>query len=208
MTRIFFLIGVLMFAGCSAPQLPLSKDAPLSVEADSLVRPPWEALVKAGPGAEKDIDLETLNGTQVAQAPEPAPTPAPEEKVKSAPQASDTVIKAVAVLPVIGAKGQGNAELTSAMRKVLKDAGWPVLNAPRADALSIQGRVVLDAAAGGQQPVHLSWVVTTPKGKSLGDVKQNNAVPAGSLDQGWGEAAGFATQAAATGIFKLIERYR
>jgi hypothetical protein len=90
----------------------------------------------------------------------------------------------------------------------LKDSGWPVLTAPRSDALTIQGRVVLDATADGQQPVHLSWSVITPKGKNLGDVKQNNSVPAGSLDQGWGENASFASQAAAEGIFKLIERYR
>jgi hypothetical protein len=42
----------------------------------------------------------------------------------------------------------------------------------------------------------------------LGDIKQNNPVPAGSLDKGWGDNAGFATQAAAEGIFKLIEKYR
>jgi hypothetical protein len=94
------------------------------------------------------------------------------------------------------------------MRKVLKDAGWPVLSAARADAINIQGRVVVDAAQAGQQPVHIAWVVTTPKGKSLGDVKQNNAVPAGSLDQGFGDNAGYVVQAAADGIFKLIEKYR
>ena len=94
------------------------------------------------------------------------------------------------------------------MRKVLKNAGWPVLSAARADALSIQGRVVIDAAKNEQQVVHLVWVVSTPKGKILGDIKQSNPVPAGSLDGGWGENAGYATQAAATGIFKLIEKFR
>jgi hypothetical protein len=208
------ILLTLLLAACSAPQLPLAKSEPLSVSPDALVRPPWETYVKAGPGAGKDIDLETLNGPQAAQAPEPELTPAPEEApaapepVKTAPKPGDTVIRAVAVLPVTGAKGKGNAELTAAMRKVLKEAGWPVLSAPRADALSIQGKVVMDAPAGDQQPVHLSWAVSTPKGKNLGDIKQNNAVPTGSLDQGWGENAGFATQAAAEGIFKLIEKYR
>lgn len=206
---IVFLIGLFLTA-CSAPQLPLSKVEPLAVNPDSLVHPPWETLVKAGPGAENDVDLETLNGPQVAQAPEALPdeTPVVAEPVKTPPKPGDTVIKAVAVLPVTGAKGRGNAELTSAMRKVLKDAGWPVLSTPRADALTIQGSVVMDAAQNGLQPVHLTWAVHTPKGKNLGDIKQNNAVPAGSLEQGWGENAGFATQAAAEGIFKLIEKYR
>jgi hypothetical protein len=204
------LILALLLAACAGPQLPLSKDEPLPVDQNALVRPPWEALVKAGPDAGKDVDLETLNGAQVAQTPSPdvQPTPAEPELPKVVHKPSDTVIKAVAVPMVIGASGKGNDELTAAMRKVLKEAGWPVLNAPRADALTIQGRVVLDGAQNGQQPVHLSWSVVTPKGKTLGDVKQNNSVPSGSLDSGWGEAAGFATQAAATGIFKLIERYR
>ena len=42
----------------------------------------------------------------------------------------------------------------------------------------------------------------------LGDIKQANNVPAGSLDAGWGENAGFVAEAAATGIFDLINKFR
>lgn len=192
-------------AACAGPQLPLSKNDPLPVHADSLVRPPWEALVKAGPGAEKEIDLETLNGPQVASAPAPADAPVASQPPTAPPKPGDTVIKAVAVLPVTGI---GGAELTAAMRKVLKDSGWPVIAAKRADALTVQGSALLDPPVNGQQTVHLVWRVLTPKGKDLGDIKQNNVVPAGSLNAGWGQNAGFATQAAATGIFKLIDGLR
>ena len=181
------------------------------VAEDSLIRPPWQTLVKAGPDAEKDVDLETLNGPQAMPPPvlpQVAAMPVEEPPSRPVHKASDTVIKAVAVVPVTGAPGRGNAELTAAMRKVLKEAGWPVLPTPRGDALTIKGQVVTDAGVGGQQPVHLRWSVVTPKGKNLGDVKQNNSVPAGSLDQGWGENAGLAAQAAAGGIFKLIEQFR
>lgn len=205
MIRFFLLLLGLFLAACAGPQLPLSKDDPLPVHADSLVRPPWEALVKAGPGAEKDIDLETLNGPQVAEIAVAAETPVTPEPPPVPPKPGDTVIKAIAVLPVTGS---GGAELTAAMRKVLKDAGWPVITAKRGDALTLQGSVVLDQAANGQQSVHLMWRVLTPKGKGLGDIKQNNAVPAGSLNGGWGDNAGFAAQAAATGIFKLIDGFR
>jgi hypothetical protein len=201
-----FLIATLFLSGCGGAELPLSKTSP---DSSSLVRPPWEAMVKAGPGAETDIDLETLNGPAkvadgVAPVDEPTPIEAP-TPVKAAPKPGDIVIKAVAVLPVTGS---GGAELTAAMRKVLQDAGWPVLSQPRADALTIQGRVTLEAPQDGRQFVHLVWQVTTPKAADLGNVKQNNAVPAGSLDKGWGDNAGFAAQAAATGIFKLIEKFR
>jgi hypothetical protein len=205
MNRFLATLSLVFLAACAGPQLPLSKDEPLTVASDSLVRPPWEALVKAGPGAEKDIDLETLNGPQVAAAPAPVETPVVPEPAPTPPKPGDTVIKAVAVLPVTGV---GGGELTAAMRKVLKDAGWPVISSKRADALTLQGSATLDAALNGQQMVHLVWRVLTPKGKDLGDIKQNNAVPAGSLNSGWGENAGFATQAAATGIFKLIDGFR
>lgn len=212
--RKFLVLFSLLLGACTSAELPLSKSEPLAVDQTSLVRPPWEAYVKAGPGAEKDVDLETLNGTppvadvltppaideQLVVENQPVPEP---EKLASKP--GDTVIKAVAVLPV---KGVGGAELTAAMRKVLMDAGWPVVTAARADALTIQGRASLDPAQNGQQIVHLVWVVASPKGVNLGDIKQNNPVPAGSLDKGWGENAGFATQGAASGIFKLIERFR
>ncbi len=211
MKRFLIIFTTLFLLGCSGPELPLSKSQPSDVSADSLLQPPWEALVKAGPEAEKDIDLETLNGPQKTAEPPPDFVPEPQEVAaapepkKSLPKPGDTEIKAVAVLPV---SGLGGAELTAAMRKILKDAGWPVLSAARADALSIQGRVVVDAAKNDQQLVHLVWVVSTPKGKVLGDIKQNNPVPAGSLDSGWGENAGYASQAAAEGIFKLIEKFR
>jgi hypothetical protein len=201
-----FIACLFFMTACSGPELPLSKPGPLVASETSLVRPPWEAYVKAGKDAGKDIDLETLNGPQAAEPPAVvAEAPAPAEPAKPAPKPGDTVIKAVAVLPV---KGQGGNELAAAMRKQLKDAGWPVLSAARGDALSIQGSVGIDEATNGQQLVHLVWAVTTPKGARLGDIKQNNPVPAGSLDGGWGENAGFATQAAAEGIFKLIEKYR
>jgi hypothetical protein len=202
--RKFIIFCGLALAGCSGPELPMSN----GIQNQSpLLRPPWEALVQAGPGAEKDVDYETLNGTpqapaEIAQVPNAEPV-VEDEKVVAKPTGPE--IKAVSVLPV---KGQGGVELTAAMRKVLKEAGWPVLNSPRPDALTIQGQVSVDAASNGQQLVHLAWVVSTPKGAKLGDVNQANPVPAGTLDRGWGENAGFAAQAAASGIFKLIEKYR
>ena len=211
MKTVFVILTAIFLSGCSGPELLLSKSKPAEVNSDSLLQPPWEALVKAGPEADKEIDLETLNGPLKPAEPPPVLEPAPQEIAatpepkKSPPKPGDTEIKAVAVLPVTGS---GGAELASAMRKVLKDAGWPVLSTARADALSIKGTVTVDAAKDNQQVVHLVWVVSTPKGKILGDIKQNNPVPAGSLDAGWGENAQYATQAAAEGIFKLIEKFR
>jgi hypothetical protein len=205
--RLVILIFALSLAACSAPQLPFEKPNPVSTPDQSLIAPPWEAMVQAGPDAEKDIDLETLNGPMAVPQPEiasvTAPGAAPAPPAASPPKPGATAINAVAVLPVAGAP-----ELSAAMAKVLGDAGWPVLRAPRKDALSIQGRVTIDPAQGAKQQVHLYWQVKTPQGKVLGDVAQNNEIPAGNLAKGWGQNALPAAQGGADGINKLIQQYR
>ena len=203
MRRLISIVALLL-AACTGPQLPFEKPTPIATPGQSLIAPPWEALVKAGPDAEKDIDLETLNGPVAAAQPEMAATMAPAEPpVTATPKPGATAINAVAVLPVAGAP-----ELSAAMAKVLSDAGWPVLKAPRKDALTIQGRVVIDQPQGATQAVQLNWQVKTPQGKVLGDVAQNNQIPAGSLAHGWGTNALPAAQGGADGIVKLIQQYR
>ena len=117
-------------------------------------------------------------------------------------------IDKVALVGVTGSPGRGNDELYVAMRKVLRDAGWPVVDKPGKTALSISGRVALAAPRSGVQQVRLAWAVTLPTGKVLGTVRQANDVPAGSLNQGWGQTAGYAAEAAAEGIFNLVEQVR
>jgi hypothetical protein len=219
--------------------------------------PPLEAFELAGPGAEKEMDYETLHGpgavptdavmaaaepttpqaTTVAAQPNAEPpagaAPAPQQKAAIEPQNSGQaaaapipepvpekkapapekkktgpVIKAVAVVPVTGAPGKGNDELTTAMRKTLKSAGWPVLPSPRKDALTIAGKVELSPAQGGTQQVALAWTVKSPDGKVLGTIKQANNVSAGSLDKAWNDAAIAAAEGGAIGIFDLIKKFR
>jgi hypothetical protein len=112
------------------------------------------------------------------------------------------------VLAVKGSPGGGNAELTSAMRRTLSEAGWPVVSKPQPDAITIEGHVKLAAKDDQTQSVSLRWLVKSPTGKVLGDVKQANDIPAGSLDGGWGGAATAVAEAAATGIFDVVKRYR
>lgn len=114
-------------------------------------------------------------------------------------------ISAVAMTSVSGSPGRGNQELLLAMRKVMRSAGWPVLTKPRHDALTVTGKVKLDAPAGASQKVAVAWTVRSPDGKVLGTVRQANKVPAGSLNKGWGQAATYVSQAAAGGIFKLAK---
>jgi hypothetical protein len=209
---------VLLLAGCGSLPQPFSKDQPLSMK-DPLVAPPWQAMVKAGPKASTEIDLETLNGPlrapqtasadaapqSSAQAPEPQPTP------QSTPLPTPNgrvAITSVAVLAVEGGGPKSNRELTDAMRDTLSGAGWTVRNTPAKDALTIRGQVSIAKAEGRTQAIRLSWTVAKPDGAALGTISQANSVPAGSLDKGWGENARAATEAAATGIFDLINKFR
>ena len=165
-------------------------------------------MVRAGPDAAKDVDLETLDGPNAAA---PAVTDQPTPLTQAVPpkpiDPNATVIKSVAVAGVTGASAQGNSELIAAMGKVLKGAGWPVSAAGK-NSLVITAQVKLDAPAGPTQTVHITWTVTSPKGRVLGTVAQNNPLPAHSLDGDWGTNADAAAQAAGEGIFKLIQQYR
>lgn len=215
-------------AGCSSGVQPFAKEQPLSGAAGKMIEPPWEARVQAGPDAYKDIDLETLNGPMAGPPTPPAMTahagdapPAatvPETaavaaepaapKAKPKPGKGAVEIKAVAVVAVAGDGPRKNQELTAAMRKVLIQAGWPVLSAPRKDALTVRGQVKIAPGAGGKDMVNIVWRVERPDGGSLGEISQANDVPQGSLAQAWGETATYAAQAAADGIFQIVQQNR
>jgi hypothetical protein len=193
-----------------------------------MILPPAEGWQMASAEDAKKIDEETLNGPgytstsavtiasnatptppQTAPISEPPKTPPPKPKQKAAqPNKKAQAIRAVAVLPVSGAPGSGNSELTGSLRKVLKGAGWPVVNAPRSDALTISGAVKILPPHGSSQKVALAWTVKSPDGRVLGTIKQANDVPAGSLSGGWGDNADQAAQAAAIGIFNLVKKLR
>jgi hypothetical protein len=147
---------------------------------------------------------------ETASAAEEEEEAAPPPKKAEAPRKTkpgQREIRAVAVVPVKGSPGGGDAELTAAMRKTLANAGWPVVDKPQPDALTVVGRVKVEKKGEGQK-VSLRWEVQSPDGKSLGDVKQANEVPMGALDQGWGPAAGAVAEAAATGIFDIVKKYQ
>lgn len=151
----------------------------------------------------------------VADLPTAKPAPDPKTEVAektvaaAAPDGGGQLqIDQVALVGVSGSPGRGNDELYKAMRKVLRLAGWPVTAKAGRTALAITGEVEIGEARGGVQQVSLAWAVKLPDGKVLGTVRQQNDVPAGSLNEGWGQTAGFAAEAAAEGIFALVDQVR
>ncbi len=159
---------------------------------------------------------EALMAEAAAAATKPGADPVPEETETATPPgdaqkgkaAKGVQIRAVAVMPVKGSPGGGDAELTAAMRKTLSAAGWPVVTRRAPNALTIVGRVKVAAKGTANETVSVRWEVQSPDGKMLGDVKQANNVPRGSLDQGWGPAAFAVAEGAATGIFDIVNRFQ
>jgi hypothetical protein len=187
---------------------------------------PWVAAVTPLPGEQLMPEVAVSDSGRAAEPPNmddtgmPVTAAAEPAEAASATASKQTTavpatakpdqqpIRAVAVLAVKGSPGGGNAELTSAMRRTLSEAGWPVVSKPQPDAITIEGHVKLAAKDDQTQSVSLRWLVKSPTGNVLGDVKQANDIPAGSLDGGWGGAATAVAEAAATGIFDVVKRYR
>ncbi|MGE3875534.1 MAG: hypothetical protein AB7F74_21480 [Parvibaculaceae bacterium] len=184
----------------------------------------YETLYGPGKGPTAVAEAQPPDGMAMASAPPPMDDKAALAAIEAQP-ADDKVVAAVAkpakadaqgrkqisavvVLPVSGAPGSGNADLTRAMRQTLSEAGWPVLSSPRENALTILGHVKLGPTQTKSQEVALAWTVKTPDGRTLGTVNQTNKVPTGSLEKGFGDDALFAAQAAATGIYDLVKKYR
>jgi hypothetical protein len=170
------------------------------------------AAVDAEPADDKVVaaggksDRADLKESKLVTAKQPKRIAANEPKHITANEPKQ--ITAVVVLPVSGAPGTGNADLTKAMRQTLSDAGLPVLTSPRENTLTILGNVKLGPKQDKSQNVALAWTVKTPDGRTLGTVRQANDVPSGSLEEGFGENALFAAQAAASGIYDLVKKYR
>ncbi|MGC2629480.1 MAG: hypothetical protein WA265_05925, partial [Rhodomicrobium sp.] len=150
-----------------------------------------------------------------AQTPKPAHAATQTASLASAVEAAAPAKKKavhpgelVAVVPsVTGAPGDGKTALAEAMKRALKQQGIKLASAAKAGTYKIQGQVELGAAANGQQPITIRWVVVDPAGKQMEKtVVQNNKIVAGSLDGAWGETADQAAGAAASEVTKLLQK--
>ncbi|HYM04580.1 MAG TPA: hypothetical protein VET85_16620 [Stellaceae bacterium] len=112
----------------------------------------------------------------------------------------------VAVFPVTGAPGDGGRSLTRAMGEALRRANVALAETPADhETFVLAGTVLVSQPASGKQQVKVSWALLRPDGSQVGEVSQENAVPAGSLDGAWGDVAYAVASAAVSGISALIE---
>jgi hypothetical protein len=105
-----------------------------------------------------------------------------------------------------GAPGDGDQALATAMSAALHHALVSLADFPGAmPNFIVEVAVGITPPSAGKQKVSINWVLTKADGSQIGQVKQENAVDAGSLDKVWGLTAYDAANAAAPGITALID---
>ncbi|HEX4111099.1 MAG TPA: hypothetical protein VH020_01050 [Stellaceae bacterium] len=113
----------------------------------------------------------------------------------------------VALAPVTGAPGDGGHALSLAIGNGLQRAGIELKDQPDGHAnYLLVGKVDIGAITAGHQEVKIVWTVSRAGGGEIGQVSQENAVPAGSLDGAWGDTAYDVASAALGGIVALIQQ--
>jgi hypothetical protein len=113
---------------------------------------------------------------------------------------------AILVGTIDGAPGDGATSLKRALEFVFRQSDIPVAGPDHDDALTLVGSIEIGRPADGHQTVAIRWVMMQPDGHEIGDVRQQNAVPAGSLDRAWGDTALLVAEAAYDGIIALYEK--
>lgn len=113
------------------------------------------------------------------------------------------------VRAITGAPGDGDQSLSLAMADALRRANLALVKKPDDKPnFVLQGSVAVSPPDGGKQQIRISWSLLRADGGQIGEVKQENSVPAGSLDGAWGLTAYDVANAAAPGIAALIAERR
>ncbi len=122
--------------------------------------------------------------------------------VQAAPAPSGP--KALVFRGVRGAPGDGDQALTREVSRLLAQSGANLASNGTPDALYLVAQVDHQRGNGADR-IKITWLVEDGSGTRIGQVVQENDVPAGSLDANWGEDAFYAAQGARDGIMELLK---
>ncbi len=104
---------------------------------------------------------------------------------------------------VRGAPGNGDQALGREVSRLLGQSGAQLAPDGTPNALYLTADVSR-TRNGGSDSIKILWHVEEADGTRVGQVVQENDVPAGSLDASWGEDAFYAAQGARDGIMELL----
>ena len=126
---------------------------------------------------------------------------------KAPVEAADEGRTRLLIRGVEGAPGDGGAALASAISTLLKRQDLAIVSDPQAKAdVTLDADVVVGKPESGKQHVKIVWHVRNKDGSEIGNVAQENDVPAGLLDGSWGDVAYSVAVSAQDGIMALVAR--
>lgn len=105
-----------------------------------------------------------------------------------------------------GAPGDGNRSLALAMEGALRAKGAKIAQDQASGAWRVDCAVNVTPIDAQQERVKLVWTLVAADGQSVGTLVQENPVARGRLRQKWGEVAAYAAEAAADGIWQVLQQ--
>jgi hypothetical protein len=131
---------------------------------------------------------------------------APMLQGKAPAEKADSEETRVAIGAVEGASGDGGAALSTAIAMLLKKQDLAIVISPGAADLRLDATVTIGKPQEGKQHVKIVWRVRRKDGSEVGNVVQENDVPAAMLAGTWADLAYTIALAAQDGIMQLIGR--
>jgi hypothetical protein len=126
---------------------------------------------------------------------------------KAPVEAADQGRTRLLIRGVAGAPGDGGAALANAVTTLLQRQDLEIVSDLQAKAdLLLDAEVVVAKPESGKQHVKIVWHVRRKDGSEIGNVAQENDVPAGLLNGSWGDVAYTVAVSAQDGIMALIAR--
>lgn len=117
-------------------------------------------------------------------------------------------VLSVRVGRITGATGDGNRALALALEGALRGKGARIEKDLKAKAWRVDCVVSLARLSAKEDRVKLVWTLVAEDGKPAGTLVQENPVERGRLGRKWGPTAAYAAEAAADGIWQVLQQIR
>jgi hypothetical protein len=122
------------------------------------------------------------------------------------PQGADRI--ELSIGSISGATGDGSVSLSNALKTAMTAKGARVTEGPAAVGWRVECVVTISALSATEDRVQLVWKLLDPDKKEAGTLTQENPVPKGRLGKKWGDVASYAAEAAADGIWQILQQIR
>ena len=107
---------------------------------------------------------------------------------------------------IAGAPGDGSRALALALDVALRAKGAKIAKDHVSAPWRVDCKVSVVPIDARQERVRLVWTLVTADGRDVGTLVQENPVPRGRLRKKWGDVATYAAEAAADGIWQVLQQ--